>query len=692
MILIISFSAPLRMMLTQASSSSPTNASLTEWTVPTPASVPLGLALDSSGKCCWFAEYSGNKLGYLDPTTGTLQEWEIPTQNARPFSLSVTQISGSTAVWGTEFGADRVFVFYPASGIFREYHLPGSELGIRSISVEPLGASVRVWLTESFNNANGEFIYDPNTGNVTFYEDKFPAEVGGGAYGVYAGSGSVWYAGFSALVRWDRASQQYTIWQLPVHGSASGRSIAVDKYGQLWYTQGVSDGISNDNFVGVLRENSTFQEWRIGSEGADPGAVSINPLTQQPWIAEQSSAVGNGTISNLSPFGGSLVTASIVTESSGATVTVLAPRLSVAVASSQIVVPTTNLISASLSGPFTDYGLGSAQPREAIVDSSGNIWTTEPGTNKIARLSPGPDFALTLTPPAVSSPQGGTELVTITGTSISGYSGDVSLSITSLKRAVTTSESQPNTLKISSAETASSTFTIDIGANASVGTTKSITVQGSDGNIVHMISLILTVTNSTFLGSSGPKCFIATATYGSELSPEVRLLRDFRDNMIAKTKIGSSFLIVFNAWYYSFSPYVANYLTTHVIARTVMKGALYPLVGFLFIASRLFTELSAYPELATTASGLLASALIGAFYVGLPLSLLTRRVCLRGLGPRSLSALLLGGIVAVVIGLILSSVVLLMISSSVTVLVTVLTSATLTASSLSRLKKWAASS
>ena len=91
-------------------------------------------------------------------------------------------------------------------------------------------------------------------------------------------------------------------------------------------------------------------------------------------------------------------------------------------------------------------------------------------------------------------------------------------------------------------------------------------------------------TSSSTTKPAGQGCLIATATYGSELAPEVQLLRNFRDNSIMKTQAGSNFMIAFNAWYYSFSPYVANYLAGHWVERTIMKGVLYPLVGTLILS------------------------------------------------------------------------------------------------------------
>src|SRR5208282_1358989 len=109
------------------------------------------------------------------------------------------------------------------------------------------------------------------------------------------------------------------MWPLHVHGSALGRFITVDQYGQPWYTQGVTDGSDTNNFVGVLRNNSTFQEWQISAPGSDPRGISINPITQQPWIAEESPGVGNGAIATLNPYGGRLISAQPTVTQAGAT-------------------------------------------------------------------------------------------------------------------------------------------------------------------------------------------------------------------------------------------------------------------------------------------------------------------------------------------------------------------------------------
>ena len=116
-------------------------------------------------------------------------------------------------------------------------------------------------------------------------------------------------------------------------------------------------------------------------------------------------------------------------------------------------------------------------------------------------------------------------------------------------------------------------------------------------------------------------CIIATATYGSELSPEVQFLRSFRDQQVKSTFAGDQFMSTFNAWYYSFSPYIAQFIASNTFARAVMKVLLYPLIGILHVAAMTYNAFSFSHELAVVMAGLVASALIGVVYFS-PLAIL----------------------------------------------------------------------
>jgi streptogramin lyase len=479
-----------------ASSNQVLGASVTEWVVPTAQSGPWGLKLDQTGSCCWFVEYYGNKIGHFDSKTGSFQEWEIPTPNSNPYSIAITSLDGKTMVWGTEFASSKVFAFLPTNGEFNEYSIPGPG-GPASISIEPQPSTVRVWFTQPTSNSNGEFVYDPSSGNVTLYEDRFPVSVGGGAYDVHAFSGSVWFAGFSSIVRWDRASGDYTIWPLPVHNGAVGRFITFDSLGQVWYTQGVAGGSSNDNFVGVLHGN-IIQEWRLPQVGANPRGVAVDPLTQQPWVAEQSTLKGNGTVANLKDFGnGALFNSSPLTAPSAPTATVLSPTISYTSASNNSVTPVTHTVVASGKGPFTGYVLGPTLPSDVIADSSGNVWVSEPAANKIVRISPSsPDYALSPASYYVSLAQASSISIEVTATSVSGYAGDLTFTAPDLPAGITISTVNPNSVHVPSGGNVSFNLAIYTSPRASPGMDL-ITIEASDGTTSHTIGVILTITNST---------------------------------------------------------------------------------------------------------------------------------------------------------------------------------------------------
>ncbi len=81
-------------------------------------------------------------------------------------------------------------------------------------------------------------------------------------------------------------------------------------------------------------------------------------------------------------------------------------------------------------------------------------------------------------------------------------------------------------------------------------------------------------------GGGGGGCFIATAAFGSYLSPQVALLRHFRDAMLMPHALGRSFV----RWYYRTSPSFAHAIEMRPAARAAVRALLLPLIGFAAIA------------------------------------------------------------------------------------------------------------
>lgn len=84
---------------------------------------------------------------------------------------------------------------------------------------------------------------------------------------------------------------------------------------------------------------------------------------------------------------------------------------------------------------------------------------------------------------------------------------------------------------------------------------------------------------------NGGGCLVATATYGSELAPQVQQLREIRDNQLLQTESGKLFMNSFNSFYYSFSPAIADYERENPIFKQIVKIAITPMISSLSILS-----------------------------------------------------------------------------------------------------------
>jgi len=107
-------------------------------------------------------------------------------------------------------------------------------------------------------------------------------------------------------------------------------------------------------------------------------------------------------------------------------------------------------------------------------------------------------------------------------------------------------------------------------------------------NSFKIISESIKETNSIddFSGKTEEKgggCLIATATYGSELAPQVQQLRELRDNTILTTQSGTAFMTGFNQLYYSFSPTIADFEREQPIFKEAVKVTLTPMLTTLSI-------------------------------------------------------------------------------------------------------------
>ena len=117
--------------------------------------------------------------------------------------------------------------------------------------------------------------------------------------------------------------------------------------------------------------------------------------------------------------------------------------------------------------------------------------------------------------------------------------------------------------------------------------------------------------------STGPEsggCLVATATFGSEMAPQVQQLRELRDDHLLNTRSGTIFMESFNKFYYSFSPYIADYERENSAFREVVRLAITPMLTSLSVLNHVDMD----SESSVIIYGVSLILLNGMMYVGIP--------------------------------------------------------------------------
>jgi hypothetical protein len=340
-----------------------------------------------------------------------------------------------------------------------------------------------------------------------------------------------------------------------------------------------------------------------------------------------------------------------------------------------------------------------AVPGSYIIMALGNTGKSATGTFTVT--APGL-FSLSVNPSSLILSPGGTATATVTVLSSGTFNSPVTLSASF--PADVAGGFSPNPVTPTMGGTVLSTFSIGI-SNAAPSTTTTIPITGTGGGLTAStsISLVIQVTVTTMQTSTAvtssvisttsatvtgpwvpPSCVIATATFGSEVSPAVQFLRNFRDKLVLSTTAGSAFMQVFNAWYYSFSPSVAQFIASNDPIRAPIRVMLYPLLGILGISALVYSWLAWAPEFGVLMAGLVASSLIGLTYftapalIGMQALLRKRRISIKILGKASLASLAIA-LTLLTIGEVAGSFLILAIASSAVVLTCVIAVPTIAA-------------
>jgi streptogramin lyase len=611
-----------------------------EWTIPTPGSVPWGIAGSKDHAYIWFTEETAGKIARFNPTDGTFQEWTLPdfaTGRPRGICMNITKLSTgkipANSVWFTEFGTDRIGYLYldetiPSNPVaqFSFYSLPADSHPL-SIAMSPIDNSV--WFTEY----GKEGVYPGkigcvkilDNGNViikhydTSWSDSKP-------WGIAIDpSGFVWVAESAAQIgkascigKLNPVTGEYVTFAIPTP-NAEPHGIALEAYTtppynliNVWFTEYNSDKIGK--YSPTL---NVFFEYPVITAGSRPHGIVVSgpggsvcftePFAQKigllyqsdPWVTyttvgtitsatttSTTVATQRGTAGPAQASTTAAITSSVTSTPAPVTIVTATRTLTI----SQLYVTSTSIYSYTLTSYTTSYTTSSTtttatQTLITVSTLSTSTTTTATSTSIIAQTS---TLQTSIT-------------VTSVGTSTSLTSTTLTATSTSMSPTVTVTVANTSFLPTT---TYSPTVTVTSLQTSLIPTTTIVT------------STLTTSTTTTTTVAVTRPCIIASAAYGSELAPEVQFLREFRDGSVISTFAGGRFMRAFNEFYYSFSPTIARTVAANPVLSATVRLILFPLLAALHSAASVFKLLHPFNlEFATVLSGILASSLIGVFYM-----------------------------------------------------------------------------
>lgn len=141
---------------------------------------------------------------------------------------------------------------------------------------------------------------------------------------------------------------------------------------------------------------------------------------------------------------------------------------------------------------------------------------------------------------------------------------------------------------------------------------------------VERVSFTIPIAEAQTNGEEPPPenggCLIATATFGSELAPQVQKLREIRDNVVMKTESGSSFMTGFNQVYYTISPAIADLERQNIVFKEFVKMSITPMLTSLSILDSVEID----SEVEMLAYGISLILLNVGMYIGFPAVVITK--------------------------------------------------------------------
>jgi|GEM_PF-3037755 streptogramin lyase len=582
---------------------------------------PYGIWVDFDENFIWFTEYRDSKVGRLKKigTDWELLEFQLPAGSA---PAKIVADDENNAYFTQQYGNKIGWLKFDGSQwVLREYSLP-------TPNSAPLGiAKYRdyIWFTEYMNDRIGRL--NLGTGIIEEYDAS-----AGRPYDITVDEdGYVWFTAESnyigGLAPW---SNIMTFYAIPT-GNCKPRGIAYDPNArEIWFAE--FDAAQIGRFVPA---RNVFYEYPTPTRSSQPWYLAVRSTSERERdvyfgefaigkLGRLSQGPGRGptvttTVPALSTASTSETTTSFITSSPQSNTTKIYLK-----ADTNITYGSFASTASTTSSTITDTVSISMTTTTGVMPTTTTVWVVTPApitttyTTYVATVQ----LTASTTSTSISTSYVATTSMTLTYTYLA-----TSYAATSTTTMLFTRTTRA--MQTIAADTFTSTSTEWVMETRTESLTATTTQTQFIATATSTATAIATATTTLAPGpprpqlpTGPPRCLIATAAYGSELDPRIQFLRGFRDGVVMGTFAGGRFMEAFNAWYYSFSPAVAEALYGDEGLRAIARAALAPLIASLEASSAAHSLAAPLgPEAAVAIAGLIASSLIGAAYLGPPLAI-----------------------------------------------------------------------
>jgi streptogramin lyase len=253
----------------------PAASSITEFPLPSPNSQPADVTSLAGNPNVWFDEFTNNKIASIVPSTGVISEFTVPTAAAGPIGLAGDQ---SSQLWFAEsqIGVPKIAKM-TTGGFFTEYPVPITNSRPSGVAIAPDNT---VWYIDSGTNAIGHLTF--SGGNPVFSEFAIPTNPANPEFMTVGPDGNLWFTELGPIPVSGCQIGKVTLgptptiteYQLPLQQPAPDGDFCIgitNAGGYLWFAE------ANSGAIGRVSTGGVVTEYGIPGNGTTAVGVTRGP-------------------------------------------------------------------------------------------------------------------------------------------------------------------------------------------------------------------------------------------------------------------------------------------------------------------------------------------------------------------------------------------------------------------------------